>query len=105
MLKELIKRRELLVARSAQQREQLRGAVLTAADRLSLVDSASSWMRRLRWRSVFATGTLLASIFAGSRRARGSFSWLARAGAIYSAFRQARTLVGALRQASGSRPE
>lgn len=102
MLKELVKRRELLVARSAQQREQLRGAVLSVAERLSLVDSASSWIRRFRWRSVFAAGTLLASMVAGSR---GSFSWLARAGAIYSAVRQARALLSALRQTTGSRTE
>jgi hypothetical protein len=101
MLKRLVERREQLVVRSRQQSELVRCAAIAAAERLSLVDTATSWIRRFRWRPVFAVGTLLASMAVGSR---GSLAWLGRAGAIYSAFRQGRELFSALRQA-GSRTE
>ena len=92
VLKDLAERRERLVKRSGEQRQLVSTAAGTAAQKLVLVNSATAFLQRIGWRPVMLGGALVASLAIGPRRA---MTWASRASALYSAFRQARRLLGA----------
>jgi hypothetical protein len=89
MLKQIVERRERLVARSAAEREAVCRSAAAAARKLVLVDTLSVFLQRIGWRPLLLGAGLLASLSTGPRKA---LFWATRASALLSAYRQARRL-------------